>query len=94
MCAIYLSSSMSSRSPVPVWPAADSSYQTCPSSAGTSSDSTIQSVGAINAETSDKDSSSFTIEFKDSQRYMYKYVYISFFTVLECFKHQHLHSML
>ena len=67
-------SSMSSRSPVAVQQsrqAADSSSHTSPSSADTPSDSTVQSVGAVNADTSDKDSSSFTVEFKDSQRYTY-----------------------
>ena len=68
---------MSSWSPVPVQQsrqAADSSSHTSPSSADTPSDSTVQSVGAVNAETSDKDSSSFTVEFKDSQRYNYNHV--------------------
>ena len=64
-------SSMSSRSPVAVQqsrPAADSSSHTSPSSADTPSDSTVQSVGAVNADTSDKDSSSFTVEFRDNHR--------------------------
>ena len=80
-------SSMSSRSPVPVQhpgPAGDSSSHTSPSSAEyyTPSDSTIQSVGAVNAETSNKDSSSFTVEFKDSQRYRCVRVYSSLHMLL------------
>ena len=52
-------------------PAADFSSHTSPSSADTTS---VQSVyGEVNTETSDQDSSSLTVEFKDSQTLRYKY---------------------
>ena len=72
--SVDISSPTASQSSEPVQnlnPAADSSSHTSPSSADTPSDSTVQSVGApaVDAESSDKNALSISVEFRDdSQR--------------------------